>query len=447
MSEPTARTALKIGDVLAKRYRLTGVLGEGGMGAVYEALQIDLGRPVAVKVLHGGAGNEADALVRFQREARVTAALHHPGAVKIFDFGRDELGRFFLVMEKLRGAPLRALVEPELPLLALGRTVDIVSQVASVLIAAHEIGLVHRDLKPENVFLERNQDGTDRVVVVDFGLAYIADRPDAARMTKEGMIVGTPAYMSPEQCAGRVVGPPTDIYALGCMLYEMVLGVTPFEGASFQLLVKHAYEDPPPPSRRRSDVYVPRVLEELILEMLAKAPEARPSAEAVVARLGKLSVTLGERERARGREMLEGRAARMIPTVRDPQPEPMVVDPMRATELPSSPSLPTVALIGAVDEDVVLGLRANGLSPRRVDASSLPEGTVAVFAPDATDDALRALVSLGVPVLTDVSAEDVDRPARMVGLGVADVVTRPVRAETLATKLQRAVKKHARRAR
>ncbi len=446
MSE-SARSAPKIGDVLAKRYQLTGVLGEGGMGAVYEATQLDLGRPVALKVLHGGAGNEADALIRFQREARVTAALHHPGAVKIFDFGRDELGRFFLVMEKLRGAPLRALVEPELPLLALGRTVDIVSQVASVLIAAHEIGLVHRDLKPENVFLERNQDGTDRVVVVDFGLAYIADRPDATRMTKEGMIVGTPAYMSPEQCAGRVVGPPTDVYALGCMLYEMVVGVTPFEGMSFQLLIKHAYEDAPPPSRRRSDVYVPRVLEELILEMLAKAPEARPTAEAIVQRLGKLAVTLGERERARGREMLEGRAARMIPTVRNPQPEAIVLDPLRATELPSNPSLPMVALLGAVDDDVVLGLRANGLAPSRVDAPPLPAASVAVFAPGASDELLRTLVALGVPVLTDASADDVDRPARMVALGVADVVTQPVRAESLATKLQRAVKKHARRAR
>ena len=204
----------------------------------------------------------------------MTAALHHPGAVKIFDFGRDELGRFFLVMEKLRGAPSPRWSSRICRCSPLGRTVDIVSQVASVLIATHEIGLVHRDLKPKNVFLERNQDGTDRVVVVDFGLAYIADRPDAARMTKEGMIVGTPAYMSPEQCAGRVVGPPTDIYALGCMLYEMVLGVPPFEGASFQLLIKQAYERPAAaqsaPHRRlraaraRAD---PR--------MLAKTPESR----------------------------------------------------------------------------------------------------------------------------------------------------------------------------
>ncbi len=437
----------KLGDVLAGRYRLVGVLGEGGMGAVYEAVQIDLNRPVALKVLHGGAGDHADAVLRFQREARVTAALHHPGAVKIFDFGRDEAGRLFLVMEKLRGTTLRSFVDPELPLMSLGRTVDITTQIASVLVASHAIGLVHRDLKPENVFLETNNDGSDRVVVVDFGLAYIEDRPDAARMTKEGVIAGTPAYMSPEQCQGRGVGIAADVYALGCMLYEMVVGVVPFDGASFQLLVKHAYEDPPPPGKRRTDVYVPRVLEELILEMLRKDPTQRPSAGAVVARLGKLAVTLGERERSRGRELLEGRAARMIPTVRTP--DDPVDEGMRPTAVPeaSVPPSRALVLVGAVDEDVVLGLRANGLAPLVVQGPPLPAGAIAIYAAGADENVLRNLVASGVPVLTDAAPEDADRISRMVGLGVADVVTRPVRAEALATKVHRAVKKHARRAR
>ena len=437
----------QIGDVLAGRYRLMSILGEGGMGAVYEAIQLDLHRPVALKVLHGASGNTAEAAQRFQREARVTAALHHPGAVKIFDFGRDEAGRFFLVMEKLRGTTLRSFVDPGLPILPLARMVDISMQIGDVLIASHAIGLVHRDLKPENVFLETNLDGSDRVVVVDFGLAYIEDRADASRMTKDGVISGTPVYMSPEQCVGQGVGIAADIYALGCMMYEMVVGVVPFEGMSFQLLVKHAYEEPIPPGKRRSDLYVPRMLEELILEMLHKDPKTRPSADAVVARLGRLAVTLGERERTRGRDLLEGRAARMIPTVRTPE------DPhdegMRPTAVPEEAIPPSRALVllGAMEEDVVLGLRANGLAPLIASGLPLPAGAMAVFAPGADDALLRALVASGVPVLTDAAPEDVDRVSRMVGLGVADVVHQPVRAETLATKVHRAVKKAARRSR
>ena len=294
---------------------------------------------------------------------------------------------------------------------------------------------------------ETNVDGSDRVVVVDFGLAYIEDRADAARMTKEGVFAGTPAYMSPEQCSGKNVGTPADIYALGCMLYEMTVGVVPFDGAAFQLLVKHAYEDPMPLGQRRHDVYVPRALEELVFELLRKAPEARPKAEPIVARLGKLATTLGERERARGRELLEGRVARMIPTVRTPD------DPhdegMRPTAVPdaSTPLSRALVVLGAIDDDVVLGLRANGLAPVKGTGVPSAKSTIAIFAPGATDEELRALVAVGVPVLTDSSDDDEDRVSRMVGLGVADVVPRPVRAEVLAAKVHRAVKKHARRAR
>jgi serine/threonine-protein kinase len=445
---------LALGDLLANRYRLTSILGEGGMGAVYEAIQVDLNRPVAVKLMLPHAGMNVDSVARFQREARVTAALHHPGAVKIFDFGRDTDGRFYIVMEKLLGTVLRSFVMPDGPLLPLARSVSIAMQIADVLLAAHAIGLVHRDLKPENVFLEVNQDGTDRVVVVDFGLAYIEDRADASRMTKEGVIAGTPIYMSPEQCAGKNIGTPADVYALGCMLYEMACGFVPFEGASFQLLVKHSFEDPVPPSQRRSDVYVPRALEELIMEMLRKAPETRPTADVLVARLGKIALTLGERERGRGRELLEGRVARMIPTVR---PASGPFDPgneggsgemaMRPTALPEAidPSVKTLAVVGALDVHTVLGLRANGIPPVEVHGPPMPANAGAIFAPGASDDLVRTLVGFGLPVLTDGDPDDLDHATRMLALGVADVISRPVRVEQLATKIQRAMKKHARR--
>ena len=434
-----------IGDVLAGRYEIVGILGEGGMGSVFEAIQIDLNRPVALKVLHEGAGEGVEVAQRFEREARVTAALHHPGAVKIFDFGRDEAGRRFIVMEKLRGTTLRAFVDPDLPRLSLGRTVDIATQIANVLIAAHRIDLVHRDLKPENIFIETNVDGSDRVVVVDFGLAYIETRPDAARLTQEGVITGTPVYMSPEQCTGGSVGVASDIYTLGCIVYEMVVAEPPFDGASFQLLVKHAFEEPLSPSKRQTDVYVPRVLEDLILDMMSKAPEARPTAEAIVARLGKLATTLGERERARGAELLEGRAARMIPTVRSVErDEPG--DTRRPVKRGAAVANPLV-IFGDVEQEMEIALRANGLSPLVSSELPLPEGTIAVYAPGASEALLVTLVAFGRPVLTDAASEDAERISRMVGIGVADVVLQPVRSDALASKIQRAVKKAARRAR
>jgi hypothetical protein len=238
----------------------------------------------------------------------------------------------------------------------------------------------------------------------------------------------------------------------------MATGVVPFEGASFQLLVKHAFEDPIAPGQRRPDVYVPRSLDELIMETLRKAPDTRPTADQLLERLAKLSLTLGERERSRGRELLEGRAARMIPTVR-PRPDeaPKVGQGTHATELayratavpeaPSAAGAKTLGVVGEISSEMTLGLRANGFTPVEVKGPPIPEGVVALFAPGAHDDLLRTLMTFGLPVLTDAPADDVDRMSRMVGLGIADVVPLPLRIEMLATKVQRALKKHARRAR
>lgn len=449
---------LTLGEVIADRYRLTKVLGEGGMGAVYEAIQINLNREVAIKVMHAAVGMADDAKARFEREAKVTGALHHPNAVKIFDFGEDGEGRLYLVMEKLRGTTLRSFVAAELPPMPLARSVNIALQIAQVLVAAHELGLVHRDLKPENIFLEVAPDGTDRVVVVDFGLAFIEERPDANRMTQEGMIMGTPFYMSPEQCHGKGVGGPTDVYALGCMLYEMVTSFVPFEGQTVVLLTKHVFEPPVPPGQRRGDVYVPRALESLIMGMLEKKPEARPTPPQIVAGLGQLEHTLGERERVRGREFLEGRQARMIPTVRGPEDsaeKPLPAWPPQnfAAEAPiraSDPGpLPRVAVIlSSLPDDLGLGLRANGYEPVPVTQPPLPEGTAAVWAPGSPRPALEHLLTFGVPVLTDADPNaDMTAVSSLLTLGVAEVLTRPVKVEKLAKKIGRALKKHKRRSR
>ncbi|MGF1468734.1 MAG: protein kinase [Sandaracinaceae bacterium] len=440
-----------LGEVVAGRYRLEKVLGKGGMGAVYEATQVDLGRPVAIKLLHPSVAMSVDSTRRFQREAKVTAALQHPNVVKIHDFGLDGQ-RLYLVMERLYGQPLRALVDTGKPPLPHGRTASIGRQVADVLVAAHPMGLVHRDLKPENVFLETNPDGTDRVVVVDFGLAFIEEREDATRMTREGAISGTPLYMSPEQAHGRGVGPASDIYALGCMLYEMVTGNPPFDGPTVLLLSKHCFEPPEPPSRRRADVYVPRALEELVLSMLAKDPAHRPGAPAISQVLTQVEHTLGERERARGITGAQGREARMIPTVRPPSgPALGVLDaPEGAAAAPvpleDEAELDVVAMVGGrIPEELRLGLRANGLVIVPGQPEALPARAQAVYAPGASDAVIARLVDQGRPVLTDAGTDDMERVARLLEMGVADVVGQAPAVDQLARKLTRALRRAKRR--
>lgn len=437
------RTVAEVGELIAGRYRLERVIGQGGMGAVYEGSQLGLNRTVAVKLMHPEVGADPDARARFEREARVSAALQHPGAVKIFDFGEDQ-GRLYIVMERLQGISLSALVGHGRPPLPLRRTLDIALQVTEVLIAAHDITLVHRDLKPENIFLEQTNDGGDRAVVLDFGLAFIDTREDAARMTQAGMLMGTPAYIAPEQISGAHIGPPADVYSFGCMLYEMITSETPFDGTPMMLLPMHLFEAPVPPSRRRSDTYIPRALEELVMRMLAKRPDDRPNVRSVAEVLAQLGATLGERERARGKEALEGRAARMIPTVRGK------VEPFEGREAVPSPveplQGPTVVVAGWVADELALGLRANGYRVIGTEGG-LPPETVAIFVSPPEHATLEAALRTGLPVLTDLDPEDVRGVSAVMEMGVADVVNRPVRVEQLAKKIGRVVRRSQRRRR
>ncbi|MCA9605560.1 MAG: serine/threonine protein kinase, partial [Myxococcales bacterium] len=183
-----------IGTVVAGRYRIDAELGRGGMGIVYRAAQLPLERPVAVKVLRKELALDERARMRFEREARVASALAHPAAVTIHDFGEHE-GAAFLVMELLEGATLATRIGgAPLPV---AEAIELATQLAEVVAAAHAIGLVHRDLKPENVMLVE-----DRVRVLDFGLAFLRAPGPAGRMTREGVVVGTPEYLSPEQARG-----------------------------------------------------------------------------------------------------------------------------------------------------------------------------------------------------------------------------------------------------
>ncbi len=425
------------GLVLSGKYRVEKLLGAGGMGEVYGATQLNLGRRVALKVLHPQYAAQEGALQRFEREARVAAALDHPNAVEIYDFGKSQ-GYVYLAMELLSGAPLRAMVDEHLPLLSHERVIRMVSEVAGVLVKAHAIGLVHRDLKPDNVFIEPPvvAGAEERVVVVDFGLAFIDGAGDVGRLTREGQVTGTPDYLSPEQSLGKEVGPPSDVYALGCMVYEMLVGHVPFKGAFVQILTQQVYAQPASFSSVRPDVKVAHALEDLVMRMLDKDAAKRPTMLEVRAEL--LGLGPHAHERARATLSLEGRAARMISAI---------TPPMRESERPAPApgDAKHVAVVGALDGTHAVGLAAQGLVARAAADDLAAVGADAIWAPQAEPARIARLLELAkVPVLSDVAPGDGERLTALLRAGAAEVLTRPVRVEELARKLLRAIKKHRR---
>ncbi|MFF9343218.1 protein kinase [Streptomyces sp. NPDC014773] len=263
-------------QVIAGRYELLEELSHGGMGDVWRGYDAVLDRPVAVKLIRAQAVTSpqmADELAkRFRREARITARIQHPGVPQVYDAVLDDDAHehLFLVMELVEGVPLSAYVDPARPL-PVSWAVAVAAQVATVLSHAHEVPVIHRDLKPGNVLVAH--DGT--VKVLDFGIAAIL-RTDATKLTATGSPIGTSQYMAPEQVRGGRVTPRTDLYALGCVLHELLAGRALFQADSeLALMYQHVTKDPVPLRALRPNV--PAALEELVLHLLRKAPEARPA--------------------------------------------------------------------------------------------------------------------------------------------------------------------------
>jgi tRNA A-37 threonylcarbamoyl transferase component Bud32 len=258
-------------------YKITDMIGEGGMAVVYQAEHVLIGRRVAIKRLLPDMVRD-DALVeRFFNEARAAARLQHPGLVEVFDFGHDVDGSAYIVMELLEGESLASRIARESPLAA-ATALSITRQVAAAVHAAHEHGIVHRDLKPENLYLVAEHDAPDgvRVKVLDFGIAKLAASEDQRSVkTKTGALFGTPRYMAPEQCRNATaVDRRADIYSLGCILYEMLVGAPPFKHDTWaELVAAHMYEPPQPPSQR--DGRIPSDVEAIVLRALAKRPDDR----------------------------------------------------------------------------------------------------------------------------------------------------------------------------
>jgi eukaryotic-like serine/threonine-protein kinase len=268
-----------IGREIGGRYRIVKKLGEGGMGAVYRGEQISLKRAVAVKLLRPELGSNQMVLRRFNAEAEAVAKLSHPNTVNIYDFGQDSDGSLFIAMEFIEGRSLREAIQKEGPLPPT-RAFSIALQVAASLSDAHACSIVHRDLKPDNVMLQDRGRHKDVVRVLDFGIAKLRDdnRATQQAMTQAGDMLGTPQYMAPEQIRGETIDGRTDVYALGCLIYEMVTARLPFEAATVMaMLSKHLVEAVVPPSRRRPDLAIPPAVDQLVLHAMAKDPAARPA--------------------------------------------------------------------------------------------------------------------------------------------------------------------------
>jgi serine/threonine-protein kinase len=274
------------GTILGGRYRVGALLGAGGMGAVYEATQMDLGRRVAIKVIYDELAWRPDIVTRFHREAQAAAALGHPNIVQVTDFSPGPPP--FLVMELLEGASLQKTVARGGPL-SPPRVVFIATQLLSALAAAHRAGLIHRDIKPDNIFLTANAAASDLVKVVDFGVVKQIGDPAAHQITATGEMVGSPAFMAPEQLRGRDVDARTDIYAAGVCMYFALTGRLPFHAGSLpQLLFAIDEQAPQALSTVRPDL--DPQLAFVVERAMAKRPEHRfQSAEEMLAALPRAS--------------------------------------------------------------------------------------------------------------------------------------------------------------
>ena len=263
-----------IGRVLDGRFEVREPLGRGGMGTVYRAIQLSVDREVAIKVVHPKLADDRQAAKRFLREARLASRLNQPSVVQVIDFGQTDDGVLYLVMELLRGRTLAK--EQAGQRLALKRVLAIGGQLCDALEAAHAQGIVHRDLKPGNIVVLADPPGRDLLKVLDFGLAKSLVTDTSSKVTNTDAILGTPLYMSPEQVQGKGSEPRSDLYALGCILYELLTGAPPFVDPSVNLILAKHLSEPPPPL----PASVPPRLRALVAQLLAKDPAERPATAA-----------------------------------------------------------------------------------------------------------------------------------------------------------------------
>jgi serine/threonine protein kinase len=404
-SGEAASAAASLVGLVVDGFSIESVLGGGSFGTVYRGRQLGLDREVAVKIPTHEIAADPVMARRFAREARAASRVTHPGVVAIYSVGELPDGRPYLAMQLVEGEPLdRILADGPLPPM---RALRITRQIAAALADTHAAGVVHRDLKPTNIMWRRDRLGDDRIVIVDFGIAVAKPgTADATRLTAGGLI-GTPHYMSPEQAHGEHVDARSDLYALGCLLFELLTGETPFDGSGFEVLLAHLGRPPPAPSSRNPEV--PEAADRLVASLMAKKPDDRPqSADEVVATLDEVLRGLEEQPPARGSRK------RTRP-----------VTPRAITKPVTKPvTKPATAARGAADAlaDTTPGTadEHDALDPRDRAAGS---GSGA-RAPRVRDLAIGAAAALLLTAAGFTAFQLVNRPAAPSGAGSAEQATR-----------------------
>jgi eukaryotic-like serine/threonine-protein kinase len=418
-----APTRKLVGSLVAGRYRVEAILGEGAMGAVYRVEHVLMRKQLALKVLHPELSQNAEFVSRFEREAMAAAHIEHPNVAAATDFGRTEDGAFFLVLEYVEGTSLGATIRNSE--IAPERAIAIARQIALALVRAHELGLVHRDLKPDNIMLVDRGEARDVVKVLDFGIAKASDGVFARNankpfevLTRAGAIYGTPEYMSPEQALGEAVDARSDLYAVGVILYEMLTGMLPFaDGDTTRLLGQILTSTVPPLSVRAPSRVVPPLVESVVMCLLEKQASKRyASARDVVEALDSAAAASGIGTSARARTSA-GRVAKASPPRFASSPSPSQRLATAAAESLASNRRRTissrsvvvagcgvVALVGSVFAMSLVG-RAHNIAGSASAASHGPAPRVANATEDevarATREGAEALEALAVAHPTD----------------------------------------------
>ncbi len=388
-----------LGMIVEGRYKVVELIGEGGMGKVYLAEHVDIGKRVALKVLHPSYSHMPDLVERFRREARAASKIGHPNIVDVTDSGTTADGSAYFVMEYLEGVELGSVIERE-GALDLSRALRIAAQICRALAAAHAAGIIHRDLKPENVYLTIRDGNADFVKVLDFGIAKTTEAEEARerRLTSPGMAMGTPEYMAPEQAAGRPADARCDVYALGAILYEMLTGVPPYQGDNFmEILTKKATVDPVSPSHLRSTI--PAIVSQLVMQAMGRNPEDRPpSMEAFEYELTKCLAGRGvavaqilgmTTDQHLVSSLNPGMAARVIDSG---QARPQSSSP--AIGLPSNPAIPLRASSNsAISVPIVAAMPAPAAGPRM----STTNAPMPMMVADSRDHSYGDGLSVPVP--------------------------------------------------
>ena len=405
-----------VGQVIADRYHVVKKLGEGGMGQVYLAEHVKMGRRSAIKVMNPSMVHDPDAVARFNREAANASRITHSNVCAIYDFGETPDGLIYLAMEFIEGEPLTDLLARDRSL-PTARAASIFLQVADALQAAHDLGIVHRDLKPDNVMLARARDGSDVVKVVDFGIAKAVGGDDSQKVTKTGLVVGTPEFMSPEQLSGDPLDGRSDVYSLALVLFKMLTGKLPFEGTTVQdTMVKRLTDDPATLAEVRPDLRFPPGLQATLDSALARRPIDRYQSAAKFA--DDVAAVVGAPRGGRAAPLPPTRPESDAPTERLRRPTPIMFPTMPPKRFPRVPIVAGVlAVLGAAGAALALRGGRKPESPPRVDSTVRGEVSSARetaagrtgVAPPPVDTASRTPV---VPPRRDPVKRAPDTPAR-----------------------------------